>query len=61
MKKYEKNYIDTLKRMDSSTLAQYMAAYIKRAVTLQEELNSTVLEIDMMQGILMKKLEKEKK
>lgn len=61
MKKYEKNYIDTLKRMDFSTLVQYMTVYTEQAVKLQERLSSVILETNLMQKILVEKLKKEKK
>lgn len=61
MKKYEKEYIETLNRMDSRTLTQYMDAYFKKAMELQKRLSSIVSEISLMQSILGKKLEKEKK
>lgn len=61
MKKYEKEYIETLNRMDSRTLAQYTGTYIKTATELQERLGSVILEINMMHKLLMKKLEEEKK
>lgn len=58
---YEKEYIKTLKSMDSKTLANYMLSYISKTLELNEQLASVLAEVELMQKILVETLKKEKK
>lgn len=58
---YEKEYIKTLKSMDSKTLANYMLKYVGKTLELSEQLASVLAEVELMQKILAKTLKKEAK
>lgn len=58
MASYDKEYRDTLNRMDAKTLAGYMSTYIKHVEEKVKALTGLVDEITLMHKLLLKKLEK---